>query len=83
LCRVVPNVSQESARRDVHNINSINLKLPFVASYAHAQPVNREGRTAYASEEDRRRALAAGFDAHLPKPVEPAELVSVIAGLVA
>jgi signal transduction histidine kinase/CheY-like chemotaxis protein len=39
--------------------------------------------TAYASEDDRRRALAAGFDAHLPKPVEPAELVSVIAGLVA
>jgi signal transduction histidine kinase/ActR/RegA family two-component response regulator len=39
--------------------------------------------TAYASEEDRRRALAAGFDAHIPKPVEPAELVSVIARLVA
>jgi len=39
--------------------------------------------TAYASEDDRRRALAAGFDAHLPKPVEPAELVSVIASLVA
>jgi len=38
--------------------------------------------TAYASEDDRRRALAAGFDAHLPKPVEPAELISVIAGLV-
>jgi signal transduction histidine kinase/CheY-like chemotaxis protein len=38
--------------------------------------------TAYASEGDRRRALAAGFDAHVPKPVEPAELVSVIAGLV-
>jgi CheY-like chemotaxis protein/nitrogen-specific signal transduction histidine kinase len=38
--------------------------------------------TAYASEEDRRRALAAGFDTHLPKPVEPAELVSVVAGLV-
>jgi signal transduction histidine kinase/CheY-like chemotaxis protein len=38
--------------------------------------------TAYASEEDRRRSLAAGFDAHLPKPVEPAELISVIAGLV-
>ena len=38
--------------------------------------------TAYASEEDRQRALAAGFDAHVAKPVEPAELVSVIAGLV-
>ncbi|MFL6333549.1 MAG: ATP-binding protein [Pyrinomonadaceae bacterium] len=37
--------------------------------------------TAYASEDDRRRALAAGFDAHVPKPVEPSELVSVIAGL--
>ncbi|HEX8072730.1 MAG TPA: hybrid sensor histidine kinase/response regulator [Pyrinomonadaceae bacterium] len=37
--------------------------------------------TAYATEEDRQRALAAGFDAHVAKPVEPAELVSVIAGL--
>jgi signal transduction histidine kinase len=39
--------------------------------------------TAYATEEDRRRALAAGFDAHVAKPVEPTELVSVIGGLVA
>ncbi len=38
--------------------------------------------TAYASEEDRRRALAAGFDAHISKPIEPTELVSVIAHLV-
>ena len=38
--------------------------------------------TAYATEEDRRRALAAGFDAHVAKPVEPTELVSVIGGLV-
>ncbi len=37
--------------------------------------------TAYATEEDRRRALDAGFAEHLPKPVEPAELVAVIAGL--
>jgi signal transduction histidine kinase/CheY-like chemotaxis protein len=39
--------------------------------------------TAYAADEDRRRALAAGFDAHVAKPVAAAELVSVIAGLVA
>jgi CheY-like chemotaxis protein len=39
--------------------------------------------TAYATEEDRRRALAAGFDAHVAKPVEPTELVSIIANLVA
>jgi signal transduction histidine kinase/ActR/RegA family two-component response regulator len=38
--------------------------------------------TAYATEEDHRRALDAGFDVHVSKPVEPAELVSVIADLV-
>jgi signal transduction histidine kinase/CheY-like chemotaxis protein len=37
--------------------------------------------TAYASEEDTRRALAAGFDAHLSKPVDPARLIEVAAGL--
>jgi two-component system CheB/CheR fusion protein len=37
--------------------------------------------TAYASPQDRRMALAAGFDTHIPKPVEPAELVEVIAHL--
>jgi len=37
--------------------------------------------TAYAREEDRARALAAGFRLHLPKPVEPEELVGAVAGL--
>src|SRR5678810_302615 len=34
--------------------------------------------TAYAREEDRARALSAGYDAHLAKPVEPAELVASV-----
>jgi signal transduction histidine kinase/DNA-binding NarL/FixJ family response regulator len=38
--------------------------------------------TAYSREEDRRRALEAGFDAHVAKPVEPARLVEVVAGIV-
>ncbi len=38
--------------------------------------------TAYARDEDRERSLAAGFDAFLPKPVEPSELSEVLAGLV-
>ena len=38
--------------------------------------------TAYARTVDRRRALAAGFDWHLAKPVEPAELVALVASLV-
>lgn len=39
--------------------------------------------TAYAHEEDKRQALKAGFQTHLSKPVEPAELVTVVANLVA
>jgi PAS domain S-box-containing protein len=37
--------------------------------------------TAYAGIDDRRRALREGYDAHLAKPVEPDELVAVIADL--
>jgi PAS domain S-box-containing protein len=37
--------------------------------------------TAYARVEDRMRVLRAGFQIHLPKPVEPAELVAVVANL--
>jgi signal transduction histidine kinase/CheY-like chemotaxis protein len=37
--------------------------------------------TAFAGAEDRARALAAGFRAHISKPVDPAELVSVVAAL--
>ena len=37
--------------------------------------------TAYASEVDRERALAAGYQQHLAKPVDPQSLVAVIAAL--
>jgi len=37
--------------------------------------------TAYAGPADRRRALLAGFHVHLAKPVEPDELLAVIASL--
>ena len=37
--------------------------------------------TAYASEADRKRALAAGFQAHMAKPIEPAALISAVAEL--
>jgi CheY-like chemotaxis protein len=38
--------------------------------------------TAYARVEDRMKALSNGFQMHVPKPVEPAELAAVIASLV-
>lgn len=39
--------------------------------------------TAHSRPEDRLRALEAGFQWHLPKPVEPTELIAVIASLAA
>ncbi|HEV3469912.1 MAG TPA: response regulator [Pyrinomonadaceae bacterium] len=39
--------------------------------------------TAYARAEDRLRALRAGYQMHVPKPVEPDELIAVVASLVA
>ncbi len=37
--------------------------------------------TAYASEQDRARAIAAGYDEHLAKPIDPALLAAVLARL--
>jgi CheY-like chemotaxis protein len=37
--------------------------------------------TAYAREEDRQRALASGFQSYLAKPIEPADLIAVVASL--
>lgn len=50
-----------------------------------ALPVDQGGRipavalTAYARPEDRLRALRAGYQMHIPKPVEVAELMAIIA----
>jgi CheY-like chemotaxis protein len=37
--------------------------------------------TAYARSEDRVKALRAGFQIHLAKPIDPAELISAVAAL--
>ena len=37
--------------------------------------------TAYAGVEDRMRVLSAGYQMHIPKPVEPAELTTIVASL--
>ena len=48
----------------------------------HAANIPAIALTAHARVEDRMRALSSGYDAHVAKPVEPAELVTVIASLV-
>jgi CheY-like chemotaxis protein len=37
--------------------------------------------TAYARTQDRLRVLSAGFQMHIPKPIQPAELTAVVASL--
>ena len=52
-----------------------------------ALPADAGGRTpavaltALARLEDRRRVLLAGFQIHVPKPVDPAELLAVVASV--
>jgi CheY-like chemotaxis protein len=38
--------------------------------------------TAYARSEDRAAAIAAGFQLHISKPVDPAQLAAVVANIV-
>jgi signal transduction histidine kinase/CheY-like chemotaxis protein len=45
------------------------------------EPVAALALTAYAREEDRARCLSCGFGAHLAKPVDPDELLGVVAHL--
>ena len=69
-----------------------DLGLPREDGYALIQrvrelPANRGGDTpaaaltAYARAEDRHRALRAGFQVHIAKPIDPETLVSIVANL--
>ena len=66
----MPGEDGYSLIRRVRSMESNCRDLPAVAL------------TAYARAEDRARALTAGFQAHVTKPVEAAELVAAVAGLV-
>jgi PAS domain S-box-containing protein len=66
-----------------------DIGLPGLDGYGLAAEVRRRPETAnvrliavtgYGSEEDRRRAIESGFDYHLTKPAEPAELQRLLAG---
>jgi signal transduction histidine kinase/AmiR/NasT family two-component response regulator len=59
------------------------LLMEQVTAMHHASraPLVAVAATAHSRPEDRRRAIEAGFQWHLPKPVEPSELVTVIASL--
>jgi CheY-like chemotaxis protein len=70
-----------------------DIAMPGEDGYAlirrvRARPAESGGRipaaalTAYATLEDRAKAIRAGYDEHIPKPVDPARLIGVVAMLV-
>lgn len=77
-----------AARRPA--IALIDIGLPGVDGYEVARRLRAgsDGKsihlialTGYGSDEDRRRSLESGFDVHLVKPIEPAELTRLLAGV--
>jgi signal transduction histidine kinase/CheY-like chemotaxis protein len=56
-------------------------RVRAVEREARATPIPAVALTAYGSKEDRERALAAGFQTHVLKPIDPTELGAVIAEL--
>jgi signal transduction histidine kinase len=52
-------------------------------THANGQSLPAVALTAFAGDEDRARAFSAGFRTHVSKPIEPAELISVVANLAA
>jgi PAS domain S-box-containing protein len=89
------NSAQEalaSLDTDLPDVMVADLGMPHVNGFEfigrvrrHANPGVRAlpaaALTAYARSDDRMRALRAGFDIHLAKPIDPAELVTTIAAL--
>jgi PAS domain S-box-containing protein len=82
----------EKIRSEKPDILVSDIGMPGEDGYALIRKVRALGEegganipaaalTAYARAEDRRKALDAGYMMHIPKPVEPAEFVAVIANL--
>jgi signal transduction histidine kinase/DNA-binding response OmpR family regulator len=63
---------QEDGYTLIKRLRKLRLKL--------AREIPAVALTAYATDDDRARALSAGFQVHVPKPIEPEALVRSIAG---
>jgi PAS domain S-box-containing protein len=83
----------EAIAKDCPNILISDIGMPGEDGYElirkvralpaeNARKIPAIALTAYARTEDRLRAIRAGYQMHIPKPVELAELVAVIASLV-
>ncbi|MDC3961635.1 ATP-binding protein [Polyangium jinanense] len=80
----------EAAKRLRPDVVLCDLGLPDMDGFAVARALRAMSVTAsshliaqtgYGGAEDRRRTLAAGFDAHMTKPIDPAELERVLSSV--
>jgi PAS domain S-box-containing protein len=80
----------EAARANPPDVMLIDIGLPGMNGYELAEHIRRDERlryttlvalTGYGQEEDRQRALAAGFDYHLVKPVDFDTVERLVAGI--
>ncbi|HKI02623.1 MAG TPA: response regulator [Thermoanaerobaculia bacterium] len=89
-----PSVAEALAEFDraVPDVLVSDIGVPFEDGYSLIRKVRARGPgsggnvpaaalTAYARAEDRLRALEAGFQTHLAKPLDPSELVATVARL--
>lgn len=81
------NEGLRAAQSDKPDVAVVDIGLPGIDGYELARRLREDpvtcgirliAVTGYGQAEDRRRALDAGFDAHLVKPVEPARLLETI-----
>jgi two-component system, sensor histidine kinase len=77
----------ETALRLLPDVTLVDIGLPGIDGYEVVRRIRSDPRgrplrlvalTGYGRREDRERALAAGYDEHLVKPVEPAALAAVL-----
>ncbi len=84
----------EAATRAVPDVLISDIGMPRIDGFdlisrirsspsAAVREIPAAALTAYARSDDRMRALASGFQLHLPKPIDPPELVAAVRGLVA
>ncbi|MGH7278168.1 MAG: response regulator, partial [Candidatus Rokuibacteriota bacterium] len=65
----MPDADGYTLIRRIRGLDGERARIPAVALTAHARA------------DDRRRALMAGFQVHLAKPIDPAELAAVVVNL--
>ena len=93
-CEAIPELAASAAEAESllssfkPNVIISDIGMPNQDGYAFMRGVRRQGLTtpalaltAFARDEDRSSSIQAGYQMHLRKPVDPAELIAAVASL--